>query len=111
MRLQFSLQTHKMRRSRPCLSGAVNAVFETGQLLGANRTAGMKLSGGNSDFRPEAEFTTVGELGRSVVQHDRRIDLVEESSRDTGVFGHDRIGMMRTVLLNVRDRPGNAIDN
>src|ERR1700724_444632 len=111
MRLQFSLQTHGMRRSRPCLSGAVNAVLEAGQLFGADRTARMKFSGGNSDFRAEAEFTAIGELGRSVVQHDRRIDLVEESSRNAGVFSYDRVGVMRTVLLNVRDRPGDAIDD
>src|SRR5258708_24409600 len=111
MRLQFSLQTRKMRRSRPCLSGTVNAVFEAGQLLGADRTTGMKLSGGNSDFRAEAEFAAVGKLGRSVVQHDGRIDLVEESSRHVAVFSHDSIGVMRAMLLDMRNCSANAIDN
>src|ERR1700716_1597624 len=99
-----------MRRSRTCLSGAVNAVFEACQLLGADRSASMKFSGSNADFSAETELAAVGELGRSVVQHDRRIDLVEKLLRGAGVFGHNRIGVMRTVLLDVRDRPADAID-
>src|SRR5712692_6784955 len=83
--------------SRPRLPGAVDTVFETGQLLGADRTAGVKFPGGNADFRAEAEFAAVGKLGRCVMQHDRRIDLVEEFSRGGFVLGHDRIGVLRTV--------------
>jgi len=56
----------------------MDAIFEAGQLLGADRTAGVEFPGGNADFRAEAEFTAVGELGRCVMQHDRRIDLVEK---------------------------------
>src|SRR6266480_6751440 len=56
-------------RSRPRLPGAVNAIFEARQLLGADRAAGVEFPGGNPDLGAEAEFTTVGELGRCVVQH------------------------------------------
>ena len=65
-------------RSRPRLPGAVDAIFEARQLLGADRAAGMEFAGGDADLRAEAELAAVGELRRGVVQHDRRIDLVEE---------------------------------
>src|SRR5436190_16679842 len=65
-------------KSRPRLPGAVNAIFEARQLLGANRAAGVEFAGGNPDFRAEAELAAVGELRRGVVQHDRGIDLAEE---------------------------------
>src|SRR5665213_390108 len=97
--------------SRPGLPGAVDAVFETGQLLGAHGPAGMKLSGGDADFGAEAEFAAVGELGRCVVQHDRRIDLVEEFAGSIRVFGHDRIGVVRTVVVNMRDRFVEPVDD
>src|SRR6202171_5735551 len=84
--------------SRPRLPGAVDAVFEAGQLLGADRTAGVKFPGGDADFRAEAELAAIGKLGRCVMQHDRRIDLVEKFARDGFVFRHDRIGVLRTVV-------------
>src|SRR6266566_6901633 len=80
--------------SRPRLPSAVDAIFETGQLLGADRTAGVKFPGGDADFRAEAEFAAVGKLGRCVMQHDCRIDLVEEFPRGGVVLGHDRVGVL-----------------
>src|SRR6266851_7031600 len=82
--------------SRPRLPGAVDAVFEAGQLLGADRTAGVEFPGGDADFRAEAEFAAIGKLRRCVMQHDRRIDLVEEFACGGFVFRHDRVGMVRT---------------
>src|SRR6266702_8465615 len=69
----FRLKT--LRGSRPRLPGAVDAIFETGQLLGADRTAGVEFAGGNSDLGAEAELAAIGELRRCVVQHDRGGDL------------------------------------
>src|SRR5665213_3727769 len=104
-------RSHLTWGSRPGLPGAVDAVFEAGQLLGAHGAAGMKFSGGDADFRAEAEFATVGELGRCIMQHDRRIDLVEEFAGGVRVFGHDRVGMMRTVIVNMRDRLVEPVDD
>ena len=59
----------------------MDAIFEAGQLLGADRAAGVEFPGGDADFRAEAELAAIGELGRCVVQHDRRIDLVEKLAR------------------------------
>src|SRR5205807_7284593 len=99
-----TLRLKTLCRSRPRLSGAVDPIFEAGQLLGADRAAGVEFAGGDPDLSAEAEFAAVGELRRGVVQHDRRIDLVEEPLRDVGVLGHDRVGMMRAVIVNMRDR-------
>src|ERR1700712_5999787 len=73
-------------RSRPGLPGAVNAIFEAGQLLGADRAAGVELAGGNADLGAETELAAVGELRRGVVQHDRGIDFVEEFFRSLVVL-------------------------
>src|SRR5437879_7899252 len=91
------------RGSRPRLPGAVDAVFEARQLFGADRAAGVKFPGGDADFRAEPEFAAVGKLRRCVMQHDRRIDLVEEFPRGGFVLGHDRVGVLRTVVSNMRD--------
>ena len=64
----------------------------------------MEFAGGDADFRAEAEFAAVGELGRRVMQHDRRINLAEKPAGGGLVLGHDRVGMVRTVVVNMRDR-------
>src|SRR6266850_8224267 len=99
------------RCSRPRLPGAVNAIFEARQLLGANRAAGVEFAGGNPDFGAEAELAAVGELRRGVVQHDRGIDLAEEFLGGLCILGHDRIGMMRAVIVDMRDRLVEAVDD
>src|SRR5215213_73174 len=97
--------------SRPRLPGAVNAIFEARQLLGANRAAGVEFAGGNPDLRAEAELAAVGELRRCIVQHDRGIDLAEKFPGRVSVLGHDRIGVARAVVLDMRDRPVDAVDD
>jgi len=55
----------------------VDAVLEAGQLLGADRTAGVEFAGGNPDLGAEAELATVGKLASMRMQHDRGVDLAE----------------------------------
>src|SRR5438093_5731131 len=83
--------------SRPRLPGAVNAIFEARQLLGADRAAGVEFTGGNPDLGAEAELAAIGELRRCVVQHDCGIDLAEEFLGDLRILGHDRVGVARAV--------------
>ena len=45
------------------------------------------------------------------MQHDCGIDLIEEPARGGFVFGYDRIGVMRTVIVNMRDRLIEPIDH
>src|SRR5438105_14752174 len=70
--------------SRPRLSRAVDPIFEAGQLLGADRAAGVEFAGGNPSLSAEADFAAFRELRRGLVQHDRRFDLVEEPPREVG---------------------------
>ncbi len=67
------------RPSRSRLPGAADPVLEGGELLDADRAAGVHAAGGDADLGAEAELAAVGELGRGVVQDDRRIDLGEEA--------------------------------
>src|SRR3954454_12778078 len=97
--------------SRPRLPGAVDVIFEACQLLGAYRTAGVKFPRGDADFRAEAELAAVGELGRCVMQHDRGIDLVEKFARGGLVLRHDRVGVVRAMIVNMRDRFVDTIDD
>src|SRR2546423_274385 len=99
-----ALGLNTLLRSRPRLPGAVDAVFEAGQLLSPDRTSGVKSAGGDADLGAEPEFPAIGELCRCVMQHDCGIDLIEEPARGGFVFGYDRIGAMRTVIVNMRDR-------
>ena len=70
----------------------------------------MEPSGRDADFRAHAELAAVGELGRGVVQHDRRIDLVEKGLGAGRVGGDDGIGVPRTVGADMRDRLVQAVD-
>src|SRR5439155_7882399 len=64
------------RWSRPDLPGAAHAILEAGELLDADRTAGVQLAGGDADLGAEPELAAVSELRRGLVQHDCGIDLV-----------------------------------
>src|SRR5258705_12762053 len=96
--------------SRPRLPGALHAILEARQLLGRDRAAGMEFPGGDADLGAEAELAAIGELRRCVMQHDRGIDLVEEFFRGGGILGHDRVGVMRTVIVYMRNRFLYAVD-
>src|SRR5512138_3368522 len=64
--------------SRPRLTAPVDSVFEGGELVDPDRPACVQSSGGDADLRTESEFAAIGELGRSVVQHDCRIHFAQE---------------------------------
>src|ERR1700676_5090963 len=67
---RYPLRLKTLCRSRPGLPGAVNAIFEAGQLLGADRATRMELAGGDADLGAETEFAAIGELRRGIMQHD-----------------------------------------
>src|SRR6478735_2942505 len=103
--------TRTRRSSRPRLPAAVNTILEARQLIDADRPAGVEFPGRDSDLRAEAELAAIGELRRGIVQHDRRVHLVEEFLRGLVVFRHDRIRMMRAVIVDMRDRAVDAVDH
>ena len=57
----------------------------------------MKPTGGNADFRAEAELTAVGKLGGGIVHDDGAIDLVEKPRCSVRILGNDTVGMPRSV--------------
>ena len=61
--------------SWPRLPAAAYAVFESRQLLDADRAARVQPAGSDADLGAEAELAAIGELRRSIVQNDRRIDF------------------------------------
>ena len=80
--------------SRPGLTAPVDAVFEGGELIDSYRAARMQPSGGNADLRAEAEFATIGELGRRIMQDDGGIDFAQELFCCGLVIGDDCVGVM-----------------
>ena len=71
----------------------------------------MHAAGGDADLGPEAELAAVGELGRGVVQNDRRIDLPQETLGRRSVLGHDAVGVVGAVGLDMADRRLEAVDD
>ena len=61
--------------------------------------------------RAHAELAAIGELGRGVVQHDGGIDLGEEALDGRRVLGDDRLGVVRAVGRDMRDRLVDAVDH
>src|SRR3954454_10799871 len=94
----------KPEPSGPDLSGPANAIFERRELLHADRSARMHAACRDPDLGAEAELAAIGELRRRVVQHNRAIDLREKLVRGVLVRRDDRIRMVRTVMLDMRDR-------
>ena len=72
----------------------MDAIFEAGELFDPDRAAGVEFSRGDADFGAEAEFAAIGELGRGVVQHDRRVYLTQEFFGRRFVSGDDGVGVM-----------------
>src|ERR1700728_690991 len=72
---------------RPHLPVAAHPVLEAAQLLDPDRPARVHAPGRDADLGPEAELAAVGELGRGVVDDDRRVDLPQEPLRGGLVLG------------------------
>src|SRR5690606_2884326 len=95
--------------SGPNLAGATHAVFEGGELLHAYRPARMHLSGSDPDFRAHAELAAVSELGRSVVEQDGRIDLIEETLHRRSVLRYDGFDVVGGPGFDMFDGLPNAV--
>src|SRR5262245_64860131 len=57
-----------LRRLGSRLTGAAHLIFERGQLLDADRSAGMQAPGGDADFRTTPELLPVRDLRGDVWQ-------------------------------------------
>ena len=63
----------------------------------------MHAARGDADLGAEAELAAIRELRRGIVQHDRAVDLRQKARRRRRVGGDDRIRVVRTVALDMRD--------
>src|SRR3954463_8754652 len=86
------------------LPGAVDAIIEGRKLFDTDGPARMQPPGGDADLRAKAELAAVGELCRGVMQHDGGIDLAQKPVGRGSILGQDRVGMVRTVRLDMGDR-------
>jgi len=68
--------------SGPCLAGAMHAVLERGKLFDTDRSPRVHLARRDADFCPHAEFATISELCRRIMQENGGIDFVEEALDD-----------------------------
>ncbi len=64
----------------------------------------MKFIRADADFRAEAQFAAVVEARAGVDHHRRRIDRRRETPRRRQIVGDDRVGVARTVTVDVGDR-------
>src|SRR5712671_1720765 len=88
----------------PGLAAAANDIFENRELLDANRPARMELAGADADLGAHAELPAIGELRRSIVHHNRRIERGEESLSCARILGDDGIGVLRAIGGDVANR-------
>ena len=66
--------------------------------------AGVQLLGADADLGAEAELAAVGEPGRGVDQHRRRVDRGGEPPGGGLVLGDDRVGVLAGEAPDVLDR-------
>src|SRR5204862_2462795 len=93
------------------LAVAADEVFVGGQFGGADRPSRRQPLGRDADLGPHAELAAIGKLGRGVDQHDRALDLAQEPLGRGVVLGHDRIGVVRAVMVDVIDCAAHTIDD
>ena len=95
----------------PHLPVPAHPILERAELLDPHWPARVHAPGGDADLGAETEFAPIRELGRGVVQDDRRIDLLQEPLRRGLVLGHDAVGVMRAIGLDVVDRRIETVDD
>src|SRR5918996_3094180 len=86
------------------LSVPQNHEFLRGQAFEPHRPARVQLVGGNADLGAQAVLVAVGEARRGVPYDGARIDLAQEALGAAAVLRDDRVGVLRAVLGDVRDR-------
>ncbi len=94
LRLQFPSPGRDLRPRRRTWSRSARA---------AHGPPGVELLGGDADLGAEAELAAVGEPGRGVDRHRRRVDQRDEPLGRRLRVGHDRVGVGRAVAGDVGD--------
>ncbi len=77
--------------------------LHAGQAFQAHWAAGVKLVGGNADFRAQAIFEPVSEPRRGVHHDAGRIDLAQKLHGAGVIAGENGVGVLRAVAVDVGD--------
>src|SRR5581483_1001476 len=93
------------------LTGSVDHVLVTGQLLDTAGAAGVQLIGADADLGPQPELITVIEPRAGVDHHGRAVDACGEFAGRRQVGRDDRVGVLRAIAVDVADRLVERIDN
>src|SRR3954471_6737768 len=96
-------RTTMPRLLRPYLPCPAHAVFEGCELLDADGPARMQTTRRDADLGSKAKLPAIGELGRGIVQHNSRVDLVQETLSGGRIVRDDGVGVVRTVGLDMFD--------
>src|SRR4051794_17728195 len=83
----------------------------TCQLGQPHRSAGVQLLGGYADLCPETKLLAVGEPGRGVHHHGRRVTAHDERLRRRQRVGDDGFGVTAPPLTDVRDSVVDRVDD
>lgn len=103
-RLCANLYAKCAARLSAYLTVSAHDIFVRAQLTQTERSARVELLGGDSDFRAEAEFESVGEAARHIPIDGRRIDTREKTLRVRCVLGYDHFGVSGGVASDVLHR-------
>ncbi len=111
----FDIDDSRARRpARPPsladFSGAVDHQLLGGQIDRGHRSVHVHLRGRDAHLGAKAELAAVVEACRGVPEHARGVDLGEETLGDRGVAGHDRRGVVRSVVGDVIERGVEIVD-
>ena len=69
----------------------------------------MQLASGNPDLATHPELTTIRELRAGVAHQDGTVQPFKEPSGGGVVLGQDRLGVVRAILADMRNRLIHAI--
>src|SRR3954462_613327 len=97
--------------SRPDMTISRYHPCRTCQLGQPHRSAGVQLLGGYADLCPETELLAVGEPGRGVHHHGRRVTAHDERLRRRQRVGDDGFGVTAPPLTDVRDSVFDRVDD
>ena len=80
---------------------AADLIFVRGKLAQPHRPARVKFLGGDAHFRAQTEFKAVGKAGARIDVDGGAVHFIEELFRGGGVFGDDRVAVVRAVPVDV----------
>ena len=71
----------------------------------------MQFVSADSDFGAESKFASVAEAGGGIPEHTGGVDFQLELLRGLFVIGHDGVGVMRAIVIDMRNGGIEIVDN